>query len=649
MSSLVLPHHIIRKRGNQILKIKKIILSQFKGVASAEYQFDGNTIVSGANGTGKTTLADAWFWLFTDKDYSLKSNPEVHPLDMEESEPTVEVICDIDGKEVSLLKRQLDARTKKAKEKGDPVKIKNTFEINAVPMSQTDFDAKLNAYGIDPKQFLLLTHPEIFMGYKTADCRKILFGMTTDVTDMSIAQKSGFAETAKLLESYTAEEITAMQKRTKKESENRIDAIPNEIIGLEKARTVIDVSALTEQATSLQAKIDSAESEMKENTIPSAEQLSEQVILINQKMRMLNEDADHERRIKYESARNSVSAIAMKLQSRRKELTEREAVVANELCRVQNAKKEFDRLGEEFGKAKAEQFDETSNICKYCGQPLPADAAEENKQRFATAKQEKMDAINRAALEQRNVMRDAQDKAKTAEEGIPEIKSAISELEHQLTEAETNVKIFETPTDATSAPEYKKLESELKTLNQKIVDRDRMISERAEQEVAIRAMKTELRAVQDRLALSQANERIDIQIEELRDEQKQKAQVVADAEKILYQLAQINAQKNTLLEEQVNSHFSKVRFKLFEQLKNGDYKDCCVPVIDGKVLGQSANTAREILAKLDIIQGLQEYYKADLPVFLDGAEALDSENSNIDVPYQLIMLKVTDDPELKIS
>lgn len=636
------------------MRIKKIILSQFKGVVSAEYQFDGNTIVSGANGTGKTTLADAWFWLFTDKDYSLKSNPEVHPLDMEESEPTVEVICDVDGKEVSLLKRQLDARTKKAKEKGDPVKIKNTFEINAVPLSQTDFDAKLNEYGIDPKQFLLLTHPEIFMGYKTADCRKILFGMTTDVTDMSIAQKSGFAETAELLESYTAEEITAMQKRSKKEAESRIDAIPNEIIGLEKARTVIDVSALTEQATSLQAKIDSAESEMKENTIPSAEQLSEQVILINQKMRMLNEDADHERRMKYESARNSVSAITMKLQSRRKELTEREAVVSSELCRVQNAKKEFDRLGEEFGKAKAEQFDETSNICKYCGQPLPADAAEENKQRFATAKQEKMDAINRAALEQRNIMRDAQDKAKNAEEGIPEIKSAISDLEHQLTEAETNVKIFETPTDATASPEYKKLESELNAINQKVVDRDRMISERAEQEVAIRAMKIELREVQDQLALAQANERIDKQIEELRDEQKQKAQAVADAEKILYQLSQISMKKNELLEEQVNSHFTRVKFRLFRYLKNAEVKDDCTPLVltsDGEYRDAtfSANTAAIVLAKLDIIAGLQKFYGVNYPVILDGAEALDSENSNIDVPYQLIMLKVTDDPELKIS
>ena len=632
------------------MRIKKIILSQFKGVRNAEYLFDGNNvIVSGQNGTGKTTIADAWFWLFTDKDYSLKSNPEIHPLDMEESEPTVEVICGIDGKEVSLLKRQLDARTKKAREKGDPIKIKNTFEINSVPLGQTDFEAKLAEYGIDPKRFLLETHPEIFMSYKTADCRKILFGMTTDVTDMSIAKESGFAETAELLESYTAEEITAMQKRIKKESESRIDAIPNEIVGLEKAKTVVDVSALTEQATSLQAKIDSAESEMKENTIPSAEQLSEQVIFINQKMRTLNENADHERRMKYESAQNAVSAIVTKLQSRRKELTEREAVVSNELCRVQNAKKEFDRLGEEFGKVKAEQFDETSNICKYCGQPLPANTAEENKQRFATAKQEKMDAINRAALEQRNIMRDAQDKARSAESGIPEIKSAISDLERQLTEAETNVKIFETPTDATASQEYKKLESELKTLNQKIVDRDRMISERAEKEVAIRTMKTELREVQDQLALAQANERIDNQIEELRIEQKSKSQAVADAEKILYQLAQINAQKNTLLEEQVNSHFSKVKFKLFERLKNGDFKDCCIPVIDEKVLGQSANTAREILAKLDIIQGLQEFYKADLPVFLDGAEALDSENSNIDVPYQLIMLKVTDDPELKIS
>lgn len=639
------------------MRIKKIIFDQFMGFFHAEYSFDGNAIISGANGTGKTTVGTAPYWVITDKDYAMNSNPEVHPTFLEESEPSIEIIYDIDSKEVSFKKIQKDARTKKQKEEGVPVRIKNVYELNSVPKSQKDFDSALAEYGIDTNLFLLLTHPETYMDDKRTPQkikREILFNMTTNITDADIAKEMGFAETLTLFETYKPEEIEAIMKKQKTNASKRIDEIQILIPDKERSKMHIDVDALNEQATSLQAKIDTAESDMRENAIPSAEQLSEQVMLINQKMRMLNEDADHERRMKFESARNSVSAITMKLQSRRKELTEREAVVSSELCRVQNAKKEFDRLGEEFGKAKAEQFDETSNICKYCGQPLPADTAEENKQRFATAKQEKMDAINRAALEQRNVMRDAQDKAKTAEEGIPEIKSAISELEHQLTEAETNVKIFETPTDATSAPEYKNLESELKAINQKIVDRDRMISERAEQEVAIRTMKTELREVQDQLALAQANERIDNQIEELRDEQKQKAQAVADAEKILYQLSQISMKKNELLEEQVNSHFTRVKFRLFRYLKNAEVKDDCTPLVltsDGEYRDAtfSANTAAIVLAKLDIIAGLQKFYGVNYPVILDGGECLDSENSNIDVPYQLIMLKVTDDPELKIS
>lgn len=632
------------------MKIKKLILSQFKGVKHDEYLFDGNhAIVSGQNGSGKTTIADAWFWLFTDKDYSLKSNPEVHPIDMEESEPTVEAVCDVDGKEVSFRKTQKDARTKKSREKGDPVKIKNTFEINSLPMTQTDFDAKLSEYGINPKHFLQETHPEIFMGLKTADCRKILFGMTTDITDMSIAKESGFDEMASLLENYTAEEIVAMQKRSKKEAENRIEAIPNEIIGLEKAKADIDAETLNKQASELQKKIDVAQTDMNENPVPSAEALSEQVRLVNKKMQMLDEDADHERRIKYETAKTNQMAIVSKLQTRKRELAERQAYIEAEREKVENAKREYESLGEQFGKVKAEKFDENSNICKYCGQALPEHAQEENRKRFIKIQQDKKNEINQKAIKCRDIQRESTNNADHAEKGIPEIKSAIADLEHQLSDAEIEAKIFEVPVDATGTPEYTKLSAELNALNQKIADRDTLISERAEKELFLRTMKSNLREVQDQLALVQVNERIDKQITDLRDEQRSKAQAVADAEKILYQLAQINAQKNTLLEDQVNSHFSKVRFKLFEQLKNGDYRDCCIPVIDGKVIGQSANTAREILTKLDIIRGLQEFYKVDLPVFLDGGEALDSENSNIDVPYQLIMLKVTDDPELKIS
>ena len=631
------------------MKVKKIILTHFKGVNNAEYLFDGNSIVSGANGSGKTTIADAWFWLFTDKDYSLKSNPEIHPQFMDESEPSVEAICDIDGKEVSFRKIQKDARTKKSREKGDPIKIKNTFEINSVPMSQTDFDAKLNECGIDPKQFLLLTHPEIFMGQKTAECRKILFGMVNDITDLSIAQELGFPEVSKLLENYKLEEIIATQKRSKKESETRIEAIPNQIIGLEKAKTVIDEKALSERAKSLQKNIDTAENDINENPIESISNLNDQMFIIKRKMAMLNEDANRDRIKKYEVAKNELNDIVQKMQTRKRALAERESEVAEQLAIVQNAKREYSTLGEKFATVKSETFDESSNVCAYCGQNLPSDRAEENRKRFAADKQKRMNEINHAALVQRNLMRDAQDKATLAEESLPEIKSALATLEHQIDEKEAVMKIFEVQTDATGTSEYKNLESELIEVEQKIKEHNQHELERRDQLFTIRTWKEELLKVQNELATVKINARIDEQIAELRIDQKLLGQSVADAEKILYQVGMIGTKKNTLMEEQVNSHFTKVRFKLFEQLKNGDFKDCCVPVIDEMVIGQSANTAREILAKLDILKGLQEFYKTNLPVFLDGSESLDNDNSNIDVPYQLIMLKVTDDPELKIS
>ena len=174
------------------LTLKRIILDQFKGVSHAEYDFGEVTSIEGRNAAGKTTIADAAYWLFTDKDYSLVSNPEVHPDYMEESEPSVIIVCDIDGKEVTLRKFQKDNRTKRQKEDGAPIRISNQYEINSVPKSQKDFVTYLDECGINLETFLLLSHPEIFTSQKSADCRKILFGMVSDITDKEIAESLGF-------------------------------------------------------------------------------------------------------------------------------------------------------------------------------------------------------------------------------------------------------------------------------------------------------------------------------------------------------------------------------------------------------------------------------------------------------------------------
>lgn len=84
------------------------------------------------------------------------------------------------------------------------------------------------------------------------------------------------------------------------------------------------------------------------------------------------------------------------------------------------------------------------------------------------------------------------------------------------------------------------------------------------------------------LAQEDANERIDQQIEELKASIVNYEQAKADAEKILYQLDLVGKKKNELLTEEINKHFKIVKWKLFDYMKNGNYEECCIPMIDGE-------------------------------------------------------------------
>jgi AAA15 family ATPase/GTPase len=45
------------------IQIKKMVLTNFKGLRNQEVIFDKNTNIYGDNGTGKTTLFDAFTWM----------------------------------------------------------------------------------------------------------------------------------------------------------------------------------------------------------------------------------------------------------------------------------------------------------------------------------------------------------------------------------------------------------------------------------------------------------------------------------------------------------------------------------------------------------------------------------------------------------
>ena len=668
------------------IKLKSLHLENFKGVKDKLYQFGNLTRISGMNRRGKTTIATAWFWLLADKNYELNSNPNIRPDDVEECIPTVTAVLDIDGKEVSIAKMQKRSVSKPNDKGVSKVTLTNTYTINEVPKTERDFKAYLEDLGLSFDNFLVCSHPNVFTGQKTADMRKVLFKMASEKTDYDIAAMSDeTADVAKLLWDYKYEEIEAMQKASKKKAADQVDAIPNQIVGLEKAKVDIDVSEQELAKTDLERRIAEIDVKIKNAGSSVSDLQSEEIQLqfeMSGIMQTMNRELSNRRRdidnAKYDAS-HAFTDAHNKISSNSKQIESNKSA-------IEVAEKKRSELGEEYNAEKAKvfdetpylfheeewQFDENSTICKSCGQALPADKIEqikadfearkakakadsENiladaKERFATSHASELKRISDAGFEQRDlIVKLTDDNAK--------LQAEIESLKKQEQEALANQnklskQLEELPAEAdyTQNAEYVKLKARHDAVLAEIAKADSLGHDElmAQFEEEKKDLLAELDSVKEKIAQQANNVRIDEQISELQEKQRDYEQAKADAEKILYQLSLVSKKKNELLVEEINNHFGIVKWVLFDFQKNGEYRECCIPTIDGKRFGDSTNTGREIEAKLDICNSFQKFFGMQVPIFLDGAESINDEYLP-KVDTQLILLTVTMDRELKVE
>lgn len=632
--------------------IESIVLDQFMGVSNAGYYFGNRSFVEGFNGSGKTTIATAWFWLMANKDYSLKADPEVHPDYMEESEPSVTVTCDVDGKEFTFRKFQKDARTKKQIEEGAPKRIQNRFEINSVPKKEREFLSALEEYGVNLDVFLAVSHPDYFMDQKSADCRKVLFSMTTAITDKEIAESLGDCkELCELLDKYKPEEIMAKSKADYKAADENLNVLPERIIGMEKSKVELDVAEFTVQKNTLQAEIEKLEQEKQELNLPTIGSMNQRLVQYESEERALVAEANSERVAKL----TEFNALIGDMNYKGKELVHTKEDYIKKLQDIQytlnTMAKHYEELSHKFQDLKILEFDGSSKTCPQCGQALPIQQIAKMKDEFEEKKRVSMDAINQKAsdiVKERNKLR----------KELPTIEQKISTLDDEITQLKADIEAksqerakYETVITATGTPEHAEIMKKIETVKHQITQYDELSADVNRLDDEITQRKLAIREIDNTLAQGKVNEHIDHQITEAKQKQLEYRQAKSNASKILDQLSRVNMEKNRQLTAEVNSHFNIVKFKLFEQQKNGEYKDCCVPMIrneDGiyRTLGQSANTALEMMGKLDIIAGLQEFYGQYMPVFVDGAECFDSNTmAKLKMPNtQFITLAVADTP-----
>ena len=664
------------------VEVKEMTLTDFKGQPEKKIEFGHRTVVSGKNGCGKTTLADAHMWEFCDKDYSLKSNPDIRPDDGRECLPRVDIDLVIDGKPVNVAKFQKRTESKPKDGKPGKVALSNKYEINGVPKAERDFKADLKERGFDFDNFLMLSHMEIFTDLKDADARKILFSMSDGAgkSDLEIAKTVPYcAELVPLLETYKADEIKAMNSATLKKAEEQLKAIPNQIIGMEHSKVDADVAELELQKNALQEQISDLETQIAQAGNEKAGKIKAELEGLRTKLIEIDSKAKADLSEKKSSVCNKVSTLELDRNIKTSELNRKASALEylraqkkDLLEKLQNARTQYPKIKDTewdntaLENIESETFNDAEAICPTCGQNLPPDQIEQLKGKFEQKKQErinqqlkakeeweqdkkrKLDEVIQAGNKASAGMKEAHKQEETLTSEISKLAGELEQIKTSLDAENKNLEAIPKEPDFSENAEYQQILASIKEKEQELNSLDDGEEAKKQFSERLSGKKQELAAVNQKIGEANNNVRIDEQIEKLQESQKQYAQNKADAQMILDELKSLNMAKNTALEDSVNQYFDGVKVKLFDTQKNGEVVDACIWYVqdkDGnwkKLIG-NANTALMMKGKITIMDGLQKFYGVSYPIFVDCAAELDNNSlAGIKADAQLIFLKVAE-------
>ena len=562
-----------------------------------------------------------------------------------------ELTFDVDGKEITMKKVQKRTYSKD----GSSYKDDNKYFINDVPKTLKDFNAYLD---VDMNVFKMCSNINAFLNQKPAEMREYLFSLVENVTDLDIARsKAELAELAPLLEKYTTEELTAMNKATKTKITKDLPILDGQI--KEKERDIqiksdIDVSDLELLRNSLKEQIADCIAKQTDNDKLLAEydKASADILDLKFKQGDLSRKANEENIKARREIEDKITDKKFLVKQTEKTVADTERCIASLEKTIECIKAYLQTERDKWKEENERKFDDSSLICPYCGNEYKEDKKEQLKADFTKHKADNLKTIT----DNGNMYKERLDKEKAAleslktelpqhEESLEMLNTAIADLEKQLSELPQEI-------DVTATEEYKALEQQIAEKEQAMHKANDISSIKAELKARENGLRQQLSECERKIAESNT-EKDEQRLEELRTEQRTQEQNKTNAEKILDLLDELDKAKNETLSDSINSHFSLVKWKLFELNKSGGYKSVCIPTVNGKsILTTMSNKGNRILGRVDICNSIQKISGMSVPIILDDSESLDSTNQKKVaemVDSQLIMLIVNDSEKLEIA
>lgn len=646
--------------------VKSLSLVNFKGVRELDLQFvDGENMIGGSNGTGKTTVFDAFTWLMFGKDSTGRSDSNFNIKTLDDAgkpiyhldHSVVAVMC-VDGTDVKLERKYVEVWQKQSGTTDMFLKNHKTeFFVNDVKCAtKKEYDAEVNEI-INESVYKMITNPWYFPQLSADNQKSMLIDMAGEVSDEEVAATN--KNFAKFLEDLNGKPMEKMAKeiQAKKRACNEIlDRIPSQI---ETAENVMpeaeDWDAIDAEIKNKLKEIEDIDATIADKSKVNEQEYERKASIQNQigdaKLELAN--VKNEIRANASQARNvaiqEINNIQLQIQGNDNMIKSTNRLIENQEKEIESKEINVKALREEYKKVFASmiEFEDGQFICPTCKRPYDAADIEAKKkeltENFNTDKadklkkiQEKGKALNAALAEMKQTLATYKKELAKHEESVLTLQKKKSEKEAEMPEPVDEANIIDTDQRVIDLQnKIVDLENQL-NVGIKVID----VSELREQK---RVANEALQGLYKRAAKKEQIERTRKEIEDLEKKQASNNQVLADCEQWERLHIQFQKAKDEELLKRINGMFEVVSFSFLSTQLNGNEKLTCVCTVNGTPY-PDVNNAGKINAGLDIINAICNAKGVTAPIFVDNAESV---NDILKTYSQKIMLYVTKDSTIR--
>lgn len=648
------------------IKFKKIRIRNFRGLVSFEANLEGRSVrISGANGLGKSSVADAITWVLFGKDSRRRTAFPIDPVDdagriIHNLDVSVELEMLIDGQPTTLRRRRQEKWVQKrgmTREQLDG--HQTTCYIDGRPLPSSDFSSHVDTI-VKEEIFRALTTPDYFPSLPMDQQYRLLVKIVGTRTLAEIAAKD--EEALKLVDELGQRSIDQYRQglsydlqRTRKE----LELIPvrlSEVQGFieqVKAKGADGKTAqrhakgIEEKLRQVTQEIDSmagvvrAENARYNDQRAYIQQLRQQRAAIEDRIEKQNREA-----------RTLHQSLVCKAKEELEATEERHTAAKTMLGLHERRLKDLEQHLTDF-RSRWEEVERLSfswnaeeAVCPTCGQPLPQDQADQKRveaeMRFNERKMQQQDALDEegkklAASKQRlqDLSAAAREEMATAERLMPEARERLSKAEAEPIEQ----------ADYHDASDWQRLSSEI---DQRMKELEQ--TTQAQEPPQLAALRTEEQAYRKELRLLEQtidrSKQIDEYIRREKELQKWRTTLSGDVARMQTRLEaaeRLQLMEANDLQKRVNELFPSVRFRLSRELLNGREVGHCELSVDG-VPYSGLSTSERINAGLELINALARHYNIVAPIVIDNAEAVNKVAPTLG---QQILLEVS--PAKKLS